>query len=162
MTVLQEEQRKVILHSNLLMSLTSIHHIYGAIIYNTPWRMHVLLLSIPVIIATFFLGRLLSQDTYHFKTYLFWIYWVIILLASILTIGVFEGLYNHLLKNILFFGGLPENRLNKLFPANMYEMPNDLFFEISGMIQGIVAVPLIIHFFKLTRENLKQSTAPTR
>ena len=160
--VLNNEQNKVSLYSNVLMILTSIHHAYGAIVYHTEWRFHVLLLSVPVIIVTLFLNRLLNKRGYTYNNYLFWIYWIIILLASIVAIGVFEGVYNHILKNIIYFGGFPKNWMDKLFPSGVYEMPDNLFFEITGMLQGVMAILLIKYFIQLTRnvlnsKNLEQS-----
>ncbi len=150
MIVLKNEQKKVSMYSNILMILTSVHHVYGSIIYNTPWRAHVLFLSVPVIIITVILDRFIQRTENGSRKYLFWIYWIIILLASVLLIGLFEGLYNHVLKNIFFFSGLQEERLGKIFPPGMYEMPNDIFFEVTGMMQGIIAVLLIMSFIKLT------------
>lgn len=145
------KQKKVTIYSIMLMGLTSVHHLYGAIIYNTPWRMHVLLLSIPVIIVTLFLSRLLNKTKVTTNKYLFWVYWLITLLASITLIGVFEGLYNHILKNILYFGGLSGSLMNKIFPSGTYEMPNNFFFEITGMMQGIIVIPLIVYFIQLSK-----------
>ncbi len=150
--ILNQEQAKVTFYSIILMILTSLHHVYGAIIYHTEWRLHVLLLSIPVIVITFYLNRLLSQKSDSRKGYLFWIYWVITLIFSVILIGVFEGLYNHILKNILFFGGVSKSSLSKLFPPGMYELPDDVFFEITGVMQGIIGIILIIYFIRLTRK----------
>ena len=146
-----QEQRKVTFYSIILMTLTSVHHIYGAIIYHTQWRLHVLLLSVSVIIITLYLNWLLSRNGNSGNRYSFWIYWTITLLVPIILIGLFEGIYNHILKNILFFGGVSKNSMSKLFPPGMYEMPDDIFFEITGMMQGIVAVVLTVYFIHLTK-----------
>lgn len=156
-TVLKNEQKKVSMFSNMLMILTSIHHVYGSIIYKTPWRAHVLFLSIPVIVITVILSRFIQRMENVSRKFLFWINWAIILLASVLLIGLFEGLYNHVLKNILFFSGLSVVYLSRLFPTGMYEMPDDLIFEATGVIQGIIAVLLILHFVKLTRYIIKST-----
>src|SRR3712207_819041 len=94
------ELAKVSLYSNLLMLLTSLHHIYGALLYHTPWRLHVLLISIPVILLTLLLQAFLSKRESSYKNVVVWINLGIILVASIGSIGLFEGGYNHLLKNI--------------------------------------------------------------
>ncbi|PSL29058.1 hypothetical protein [Chitinophaga ginsengisoli] len=143
------QQQKVTLFSILLMMLTSIHHVYGAIVYHTPWRLHLLFLSIPVIALTLVLDRLLTPT--HNRPWIFRSYLVLTLLASIILIGVFEGLYNHVLKNILFAAGLPENAMGKLYPPGIYEMPDNLFFEITGVLQGGIAIVLIIYFIRLIR-----------
>ena len=143
--LLNQELRKVTLFSVILMGLTSVHHLYGAIAYHTSWRLHVLLFSIPVIVVTLLLHRAASRPS------VFWLYWIITLLAAIILIGIFEGLYNHVLKNILFFSGFPKSSMEKLYPRGAYEMPDNLFFEISGILQGIIAIPLIIYFIRLTQ-----------
>jgi hypothetical protein len=149
-TGFKNELKKVSLYSNVLMGLTSIHHVYGAVIYKTPWRAHVLFISIPVITITIILTRLILRAGNGTQKFLLWLYWVIILCASVLLIGVFEGLYNHVLKNSLFFSGLPEAWMHKIFPSGVYEMPNNIFFEVTGVMQGVFAVFLINGFTKLT------------
>ncbi len=146
--LMQHEQTKANTYSHLIMILTSLHHLYGSIIYKTPWRSHVLFLSVPVIFLVFILNRALRKKS---RSYLFWANWTIILLASILFIGSYEGLYNHVLKNILFFSGLNTQCLQRIFPPGMYEMPNDVIFEVTGVAQGLLAIVLIRHFTKLTK-----------
>jgi len=143
------DQQKVTLFSVLLMILTSIHHVYGAIVYHTPWRLHVLFLSVPVIALTLVLDRLLIPT--HDRPWIFRSYLALTFLASIILIGVFEGLYNHVLKNILFTMGFPENSMEKLYPRGIYEMPDNLFFEITGVLQGVIAIVLITYFIRLIR-----------
>jgi hypothetical protein len=141
----------------MLMMLTSVHHIYGAIEYKTPWRLHVLMLSVPVIVATLYLNRLLTDKEASVKSYWFWIYWTIVLLCSITYIGIFEGLYNHILKNVLYFGGLSKYWMNVLFPSHIYEMPDDITFEVTGIMQGLVTVPLVTNFIRLTLHHITRS-----
>jgi hypothetical protein len=125
-----------------LMILTSIHHIYGAVIYHTPWRLHVLLISVPVILLTLVLNRALQQNKTNTKSFVIWLFFVVTLIPSVGLIGFYEGVYNHILKNSLFFGGVNHDILQMLFPAPKYEMPNDLLFEMTGVLQGLVVIPL--------------------
>jgi hypothetical protein len=136
-------------YSTALMVLTSIHHIYGAVIYHTPWRLHVLMLSIPVIILTIVLYRVLRQKETINRSFVFWIFFLVTLVPSIGLIGLYEGVYNHMLKNVLFFGGVDRGTLLMLFPAPAYEMPNDLLFEITGVLQGLIVIPLIVKMIAL-------------
>lgn len=137
--------RTVGLYSNLLMITTSVHHIYGAIIYNTPWRLHVLMLSLPVILATVLLGRMTDRK------FLFWIYWLIIFICSFALIGLFEGVYNHFAKDLLYFLGLNRDTFQVLFPPPTYEMPNDFLFELTGVAQAVLAVPLGVWLWRGVR-----------
>jgi hypothetical protein len=76
---------------------------------------------------------------------------------SIGLIGAYEGIYNHILKNILYYGGAEPHVLSALFPPPKYEMPNDAGFEITGVLQGVVVVPLAIQWVRLTTLFFKQS-----
>lgn len=146
------EVTKVTRYSIALMAITSIHHAYGAYIYSTPWRLHVLMLSIPVIVVTMLLHRRLQKKEDNRRRAIYWIYWIVTLVPSIIFIGLFEGVYNHFLKNVLFLGGLRHDILLQLFPPPTYELPNDFLFEITGILQAVVFVPLVIHFMRLTRK----------
>lgn len=157
----QEQVTKVIIHSVGLMILTSIHHVYGAIIYNTPWRMHVLAVSIPVIIVTLVSWKLLDSASNKVRPFIFSLLMIVTIIPSAGLIGVFEGLYNHVLKNILFFSGLSVSSLHKLFPPPTYEMPNDLIFEITGVMQGLITIPLIVRTVRLMLSVLRaNNTTP--
>lgn len=68
--------------------------------------------------------------------------WLLILAAPVAWIGVFEGGYNHLLKNALYFGGLSRDAFARLFPAPTYAPPSDWLFELTGVLQfplGVLA-----------------------
>lgn len=134
------------------MITTSVHHIYGAYIYNTPGRLHVLAISIPVIVLTRFFDWYFKTRTPPYKKAPAFLYAVLIFAPSLLLIGVVEGLYNHVLKNILFFSNVPEETIRQVFynaydPA-LLEMPNDTIFELTGVIQGILVIPLVIQFIR--------------
>ena len=155
----QNQVSKIAWYSVALMSLTSIHHIYGAMIYSTPWRLHVLLLSIPVIALSLLLKSVLLKEESKYKGPLKSVFLFITLVPSIGMIGIFEGLYNHVLKNIFFFMGASQETLQSMFPAPTYEMPNDLIFEITGVAQGLMVVPMIILLTRLLPSIFKRRQA---
>jgi hypothetical protein len=41
---------KTLLTSSAVLVLTVVHHIYGAIIYATPWRLHAAVVVLPVLL----------------------------------------------------------------------------------------------------------------
>jgi hypothetical protein len=106
-------------------------------------------LSVPAGILTIILSRAFLR-TGGTNAFVFWTFFVITLVPSIALIGCYEGIYNHILKNILFYGGADAALLRALFPSPMYEMPNDAWFEITGVLQGIIAIPLANHFTRMT------------
>jgi hypothetical protein len=140
--------KKTVVYSIVLMVMTSIHHIYGAWRYDTPWRLHVLLISVPVIIITALLYRMVKKQ--GSARVLFWLFWIVTLVPSLAMIGLFEGVYNHVLKNILYFTGTGRDVLDKLYQPGVYELPNDFIFEFTGILQGAIVVPLIVFFVRLT------------
>ncbi len=59
---------------------------------------------------------------------------VLTCLVCVVWLGLYEGGYNHALKDLLFWTGLPAERFQALFPPGTYEPPSDLFFEVSGIL----------------------------
>lgn len=118
------------------MVMTTVHHLYGAIIYHTPWRHHaavVAVVTVLVLAVSFRVHR--SRASERAGKIAFWIFGIVTLLIAVLGIGVFEGGYNHTLKNILYFTTRDMALMERLFPPPTYEMPNDAFFEITGVLQ---------------------------
>ena len=66
-------------------------------------------------------------------------------------IGFFEGGYNHVLKDALYFGGASSELMQSLFPTPAYEMPDSLFFELTGVGQLLLAVVGTSHLYGLVR-----------
>ena len=149
---MKEEVAKVSLYSNTLMIVTSIHHVYGAVVYHTPWRLHILMVSIPVIIFTLAGSKFLIKREFPGKNLLLWFYWSIILIFSIMLIGGYEGVYNHAVKNVFFFLGASEAIFDKMFPPSMYVMPNNFLFELTGVMQAVIFVPLLIQMARLSKK----------
>ena len=83
------------------------------------------------------------------------------LLVPVGLIGFFEGGYNHGVKNVLYFGGLPRATLDQLFPPPRYEMPNDLWFEVTGILQFFLGLCAAYYLWKLWWESCVQKQAAT-
>ena len=118
------------------VTMTTVHHLYGAIIYHTPWRHHaavVAIVTVLVSVASFRVHR--STASERAGKIAFWIFVIVTMLIVVLGIGLFEGGYNHTLKNILYFTTDDTALMQRLFPPPTYEMPNNAFFEITGVLQ---------------------------
>src|SRR5262249_21855224 len=133
-----------------VLLLTTIHHVYGAAIYNTPWRNHVAFISLP---AAFFIAvALFASSKYPNTTFgrvELWSAITAIVVIPFRAIGLFEGGYNHVVKNALYFCGAPFNLMRRLFPAPAYELPDDLFFELTGVLQFFIALPAGYYAYRL-------------
>ena len=103
---------KTLLASAGVLILTVIHHLYGAAIYATPWRHHVAVIVLPVLLVLIFAYGLHQWRPLTLPGKIsMWLFMVLILLFSVGLIGLYEGGYNHLVKNVLFFGGVPRRTL---------------------------------------------------
>ena len=132
---------RAMLSSSAILVLTILHHFYGAVIYSTPWRAHVAFFAGPVLVAlalAWLINR--SWATLALGTIAKWTFVVLAGLVSFGMFGMYEGGYNHFLKDILYFGGMPSETLRAMFPAPAYEMPNDFVFEVTGVAQFFVGL----------------------
>jgi hypothetical protein len=143
---MQHPVYRLVFYSNLIMFITTIHHIYGAFLYSTPWRLHVLLISLPVPVVVNILMRLLRS--YPARRWILYLALAIIFIFSMSLIGIYEGVYNHAIKNVLFFSKIDQHLFTSLFPPPVYEAPNDFLFEFSGAMQGVLVVPLGFWFVR--------------
>ena len=123
-----------------VLLLTTVHHVYGAYVYQTPWRLHAAYVSGFTAAAILASLRIVWRGTDDaFSAIAFWLFAGVTLLIPVLTIGLFEGAYNHVVKDALYFAGASAARLNRMFPPPTYEMPNDVFFEMTGVMQVVPA-----------------------
>ncbi|RBL88952.1 hypothetical protein [Chitinophaga flava] len=123
----------------LMLILTAVHHAYGAVIYHTHWRLHMVFVGIPVALLIGWQYRLLQRKKWYWLRYT---YLLLVWLIPVLLVGLYEGVYNHLLKDILYYAGLSPETFDSMFPPPAYEKPNDLIFEITGVLQGLLYFPL--------------------
>jgi hypothetical protein len=136
-----------------ILLLTSIHHVYGAYVYATPWRVHIV---VPAIAAAAVIaaaaGVFRRYRASSAATIAFAVLCVVTLVFPFAMIGLFEGGYNHVLKDLLYFGGAPAEQMQRLFPPPTYEMPSDAFFELTGIAQLPAGVAGIRHLWRLVRD----------
>lgn len=122
------------------MVMTIIHHLYGAMIYDEPFRLHAAIFAMPVIVIL-----LISYTSYQnghntrIRNSSRTIFIVVSVLFSVGTIGIYEGGYNHLLKNLLYFGGISIETLDRMYPS-IYELPNNFLFEATGIMQLMTGI----------------------
>jgi hypothetical protein len=134
--------------------MTTIHHFYGAYIYDEPIRLHAAIIAIPVIIvllATYF-GQDRAQDTASTKR-LRAIFIGVTFLFPIAAIGIYEGGYNHVIKDVLFFSGVPTQFLDRMYPS-VYQLPDDFLFEFTGVAQFFTGVACTIFLFRSFRRKI--------
>lgn len=145
---MQKPVRDAIISTVSVYLTTSLHHAYGAWIYDTPWRNHIITQG----------GFWLILSLAFLAVYQIWkkkaVAWIFVVFAGFFfvgAIGLYEGLYNHLLKNILFFAGISQETMQVLFPPPTYEMPNDVLFEATGMLTLVISLWCGFTFFRFIK-----------
>ena len=138
-----------------LVMFTSIHHVYGGAIYSTSWR---ILMPLFMFIPTLVLTLVLQYQAVKRSSRILLIGYVLLtIIAWVIGVGIYEGGYNHVLKNVLYFSGTASDLMVKMFPPEfggmkLYESaPNDFLFEASGIattIFGFLVVSYMIPFVK--------------
>ena len=120
-----------------IVALSIIHHIYGGFEYDTSWRVYMsILFFIPMLFLTLFLQSLaIKKKTISIIA----LYSILVFIGWVVVLGFGEGGYNHVVKNILYFGGASKSLMNTMFPpefgtTKLFEKPNNWFFEITGIL----------------------------
>lgn len=128
-----------------ILVMTSIHHIYGAEIFDTPYRLHIVFVSIPVallILGCVALARRTASETMARAAS--WLFLALVGLFAIVAVGFYEGGYNHVIPNIQYALGV-EHTLR----AGLYEPPDDLVFQLTGMAQFGMALAAAAALWRL-------------
>ncbi len=116
--------------------LTSAHHLYGARRFDTPWRAHVAHIATwaGVVFGLCFLVALLRSHEKSGRIAMS-AFVVLAMAICVLWLGLYEGGYNHGIKNLVYAAHLPAPVFSALFPTSLYEPPGDWLFECSGVLQ---------------------------
>ena len=159
-TALLDDASSVARHASAVLLITSIHHAYGAYVYDTPWRYHAVIVAgvtAPLIFGALAVMR--SRSSRLLRALAYGVFVLGSLGVSMLMIGLFEGLYNHIVKNVLYFGGASPGLMMRLFPRPTYEMPNDLFFEVTGILQVVPVALAAPHLRRMMNRRRKTHAA---
>ena len=150
--VTQEPLSRVTRYALAVLLLTSVHHAYGAFAYNTPWRLHAVFVSAFAAAAIISSLVVIQRDAdAPVGEIAFWVFTAVVLVVPVALIGLFEGAYNHALKNALYFAGASSTLMHRLFPPPTYELPNDTFFEATGVMQAVLGSITARLLYRLVR-----------
>jgi hypothetical protein len=129
-------------------ALTTIHHIYGGLVDKAPNR-----LRVPVIMAVPTLAALAALHRYErtgSKTALATSA-TVTSMAWVALSGLLHGGYAHAYKDVLFLTGGPAKLYYPLNPSEHYP-PDDLFFEITGVLETTTAYLVARSTYRLLRQ----------
>lgn len=149
------------LYAYAALVTTSIHHAYGALRYDTPWRMHAAIVAILGAAAITIAARVYdAQPESSRGRFAGWTSIVLVIVLVGVGLGVFEGGYNHVLKNAFFLAGASTTTMTRLFPPPTYELPNDAVFELTGIAQAIPAWLAALSAIRFGGRLLRQPALP--
>ena len=141
--------------------LTAIHHGYGAYIYQTPWRLHAAIVSGTVTLLMGGLLTLFRSPHMRVRALARFCFVILGLLVPFLGFGIFEGGYNHAVKDILYFSNGSPETMRRLFPPERYELPKDVFFELTGVLQIVPGVLAGYYLLQLAQKIRRGHSAPS-
>jgi len=136
-----------------LLGVTIFHHFYGSIIYPLVFRAYAAVFFIPVALLEWFLYQRYRRavDKKRKRSYSV-LFQLLAGIIPLLLVGLFEGGYNHFLKDVLFFSGVDPAVLLKMFPPPAYEMPDNFIFEFTGVLQFVVAIAGLLYLIRHHRK----------
>jgi hypothetical protein len=144
-----DPERFAFLAGAAVLLLTSIHHVYGAIRYETPERYHaVVIAGAALALMVIFQAARRRIGSRLARRSAWWAGLSVNAVVAVLLFGAIEGFYNHVIKVAFHFGGMSEERLRWLYRDPLYELPNDVIFEVTGVLQ---VVPAAFAAYFLTR-----------
>lgn len=138
------------------IALTVVHHLYGAWRYDTPWRHHVAIIVLPIfalLLVAYVVQRLKPRT--HLGAVALWLFVVGGGAVAVLWIGLFEGGYAHLVKNVAYFAGVSDATFARFFPAPTFEVPDDAVFEITGIAQLALGLSAAWYLRRYWRESAR-------
>ena len=129
-------------------ALTTVHHIYGGLVDGAPNRLRVpVIMAIPSLVA---LGSLRRYKRTGSRAALATSSTVAVLAWVVLS-GLLHGGYAHSFKDILFLMNGPPELYYPLNPDEHYP-PDDIFFEITGVLEMVTAYFIALFTYRLIRD----------
>jgi hypothetical protein len=133
----------------LAYALTTVHHIYGGLVESAPNRLRVpIIMAIPSVVAV---GSLYRYRRTGSRAALITA-GVVGSLAWVVLSGLLHGGYAHAYKDVLFLLNGPSKLYYPLNPSEHYP-PDDLFFEITGVLELGTAFLVAFAMYRVTRDS---------
>jgi hypothetical protein len=142
----------------LAYALTTVHHIYGGLVESAPNRLRVpIIMAIPSVVAV---GSLYRYRRTGSRAALITA-GVVGSLAWVVLSGLLHGGYAHAYKDVLFLLNGPSKLYYPLNPSEHYP-PDDLFFEITGVLELGTAFLVAFAMYRVTRDGTSVSHRTVR
>lgn len=139
-----------------LYAITTVHHLYGGLALDSPAR-----LLVPLLMLLPFGAAVASLEWYRRAG------WRVaariyagIALVFALVLGLVHSAYSHIYKDVLFVVRGPAELYVLLNPDEHYP-PDDVFFEITGVIELAAAIAVVVTAIRLLRAVSRSTSYPT-
>jgi hypothetical protein len=153
-TMTAKQIDRAALAMGLAYALTTVHHIYGGLVDAAPIRLRVpIIMAIPTVIAVGSLYRyrktgsraaLITAGTVGS-------------LAWVVLSGLLHGGYAHAYKDVLFLLNGPSRLYHPLNPSEHYP-PDNLFFEITGVLETATALLVAFSMYRVIQDWLSNNS----
>jgi hypothetical protein len=138
-------------------ALTTVHHVYGGLVDHAPDRLLVpVIMAVPTLVA---LGALYQYRQTGSRTALA-IFSTVAVLAWVVLSGLVHGAYAHAYKDVLFLVDGPPRLYYPLNPQEHFP-PDDIFFEITGVLEVVTAYFVGLFTLRLIRDRRQSGYAPS-
>jgi hypothetical protein len=129
-------------------ALTTVHHVYGGIVDGASNRLRVpLVMAVPSLVA---LGSLVRYKRTGGRVALV-VGGGVSVVAWVILSGLLHGGYAHAYKDVLYLLDGPSELYYPLNPDEHYP-PDDLFFEVTGVLEVVSACLVALSTYRLVRE----------
>lgn len=126
-------------------TLTTVHHVYGGIVAGSSRRLVIPVVLAPALIAA--VGTLLAYQRSGRRPLLTRYAWITgVVFVGLL--GAFHGGYAHVYKDLVFLLDAPSRFYVALNPDEHFP-PDDLFFEVTGVLEVVTAAMVAITTLRL-------------
>ncbi|MFJ6687094.1 hypothetical protein [Streptomyces werraensis] len=126
------------------VAITTVHHVRGAAIFDTPGRYHSILVALILLVVSSIAYFLARAATGTRSIIAWWVFWTITLLGFVVVFGVVEGFTTHVIIPILRQG----------YPS---DEPFDFVFEATGILHvapAVIAAVLLLRLARVRRSHI--------
>ena len=140
--------KKLVLAFLVFLLLVVVHHLYGGyVLYGDSLELKLSYVAVGAALPTLLLLWLYTRQRSN----------AVLSLCQFLIIGgwgfgvgVYDGGYNHLVLNVLALNGASTTLLEAMF---VRPVPGDFIFEATGLLQFVLAIPLVAYMLRVADED---------
>jgi hypothetical protein len=140
--------RNTLLAAALQTGLVAAHFGYSAHAYDDPGRLHAIAPAAGFLVLAVALGGLCVWRPGP------WTLWPLVAEVGAVFVGIFGGYhggFSHAGKDLLYLAGTSPERLTEIFDSPDFAPPDDLVFELSGLLTLGAAIVVAVCLVRLVR-----------